>query len=47
MRGDVDRFEPAMEADVRDARLAGWKKAVEAVLGQSPLSQGGVVQTLS
>ncbi|HEX6376175.1 MAG TPA: glycerol kinase GlpK [Allosphingosinicella sp.] len=32
MRGAVDRFEPAMTADVREARLAGWKKAVEAVL---------------
>jgi glycerol kinase len=32
MRGPVERFEPAMEPGVRDARLAGWKKAVEAVL---------------
>jgi glycerol kinase len=32
MRGAVERFEPAMAADVRDARLAGWKKAVERVL---------------
>jgi glycerol kinase len=32
MRGAVERFEPAMAAEVRDARLAGWKKAVEAVL---------------
>jgi glycerol kinase len=33
MRGEVERFEPAMAAEVREARLAGWKKAVEAVLG--------------
>ncbi len=32
MRGAVERFEPAMAAEVRDARLAGWKKAVEGVL---------------
>ncbi|HET9640367.1 MAG TPA: glycerol kinase GlpK [Allosphingosinicella sp.] len=32
MRGAVERFEPAMAAGVRDARLAGWKKAVEGVL---------------
>ncbi|HEX8258125.1 MAG TPA: glycerol kinase [Allosphingosinicella sp.] len=33
MRGDVRRFEPALAADARDARLAGWSKAVKAVLG--------------
>ncbi|HEX8222909.1 MAG TPA: glycerol kinase GlpK [Allosphingosinicella sp.] len=32
MRGAVERFEPAMAADVREARLGGWKKAVEGVL---------------
>ena len=32
MRGEVERFEPAMEEDVRRARLAGWKRAVEAVV---------------
>jgi glycerol kinase len=32
MRGAVERFEPAMAVEVRGARLAGWKKAVEAVL---------------
>jgi glycerol kinase len=32
MRGAVERFEPALEAGVREARLAGWKKAVEDVL---------------
>jgi glycerol kinase len=32
MRGAVERFEPAMDAQVRGARLAGWKRAVEAVL---------------
>jgi glycerol kinase len=35
MRGAVERFEPAMAADVREARLAGWEKAVEAVLRSS------------
>ncbi|HLL31341.1 MAG TPA: FGGY-family carbohydrate kinase, partial [Allosphingosinicella sp.] len=33
MRGAVERFEPAMEREVREARLAGWKKALEGVLG--------------
>jgi glycerol kinase len=32
MRGAVERFEPAMAPEVREARLAGWKKAVEGVL---------------
>ncbi|MGZ8307143.1 MAG: FGGY-family carbohydrate kinase, partial [Allosphingosinicella sp.] len=32
MRGAVERFEPAMADEVRQARLAGWKKAVEGVL---------------
>jgi glycerol kinase len=32
MRGEVRRFEPAMAAEVRERRLAGWAKAVEAVL---------------
>ena len=32
MRGAVERFESAMEADERRARLAGWKKAVAGVL---------------
>lgn len=32
MRGPVERFEPAMASEVREARLAGWKKAVEGVL---------------
>jgi len=32
MRGAVERFEPAMDAGVRQARLAGWKRAVERVL---------------
>jgi glycerol kinase len=30
MRGRLARFEPAMEADVRDARLAAWQKALAA-----------------
>jgi glycerol kinase len=32
MRGVVKRFEPRMERDVREPRLAGWRKAVGAVL---------------
>lgn len=32
MRGAVERFEPAMAPEVREARLAGWRKAVEGVL---------------
>ena len=34
MRGGVERFEPAVEPGERDARLAGWRKAVENVLRQ-------------
>jgi glycerol kinase len=30
MRGRLRQFEPAMAADVRDARLASWKKALSA-----------------
>lgn len=33
MRGAVERFAPGMDAEVRAARLDGWRKAVEAVLG--------------
>jgi glycerol kinase len=32
MRGPVERFGPAMEAAVREARLSGWKHAVAGVL---------------
>jgi glycerol kinase len=32
MRGGVERFEPAMAEAVREARLAGWRKAVAGVL---------------
>jgi len=32
MRGAVETFEPAIATDLRDARLAGWKKAVESVI---------------
>jgi glycerol kinase len=32
MRGAVETFEPALGADIREARLAGWKKAVESVI---------------
>ena len=34
MRGAVRRFEPADgDGETREARLAGWEKAVAAVLG--------------
>ncbi|MCP3730666.1 glycerol kinase [Sphingomonas sp. MG17] len=33
MRGEVEVFEPRLEAGVRDARLAGWQAAVRAVIG--------------
>lgn len=33
MRGAVERFEPGMDGAVREARLAGWKRAVESVVG--------------
>ncbi|TFI57807.1 glycerol kinase [Sphingomonas parva] len=33
MRGAVEGFAPAMAAEVRDARLAGWADAVKRVLG--------------
>lgn len=33
MRGAVERFAPAMDAEVRNARLAAWRRAVAAVLG--------------
>jgi glycerol kinase len=36
MRGEMSRFEPAMDEAVRERRLEGWAKAVEAVLRQSP-----------
>ena len=32
MRGEVERFEPGMAAEVREARLAGWRAAVESVV---------------
>lgn len=32
MRGEVERFRPAMAAGVREARLAGWEKALASVL---------------
>jgi glycerol kinase len=32
MRGDVEHFRPAMGAEVRAARLAGWQKALASVL---------------
>ncbi|HEX8667854.1 MAG TPA: glycerol kinase [Allosphingosinicella sp.] len=41
MRGPVEPFEPRMDPQVRDARLMGWRDAVEAVLRQkAPLSGG-------
>ncbi|WP_174291697.1 FGGY family carbohydrate kinase [Sphingomonas bacterium] len=32
MRGEVERFEPKLGEDERQARLAGWRKAVERVI---------------
>ena len=32
MRGQVQRFEPKLSEDQRQSRLAGWRKALEAVL---------------
>jgi len=32
MRGAVETFEPAISDDLRDARLAGWQRAVESVI---------------
>lgn len=37
MRGKVETFEPTMTADVRDARLAGWAHAVQAVISRDKL----------
>jgi glycerol kinase len=36
MRGAVRRFEPAMEEATRDARLTGWRAAVDSVLAATP-----------
>ena len=36
MRGKVERFEPGMRADVRSARLAGWKRAVGSIVAAAP-----------
>lgn len=33
MRGAVDEFRPAADAAMREARLAGWRKAVTAAIG--------------
>jgi glycerol kinase len=33
MRGAVETFAPAMEARIREARLEGWRRAAERVLG--------------
>ena len=35
MRGAVEGFAPAMAPAIREARLAGWRRAVEAVLAQA------------
>jgi glycerol kinase len=32
MRGPVERFEPAMDAEVRERRLEGWRRAVQRLL---------------
>ncbi|MEA3034070.1 MAG: glycerol kinase, partial [Sphingomonadales bacterium] len=33
MRGEIERFEPAMSDEARGARLEGWRAALRAVLG--------------
>ncbi len=33
MRGEVERFSPAMDATARAARLAGWRGAIDSVIG--------------
>jgi glycerol kinase len=33
MRGEVERFDPAMTGEIREARLEGWRSALRAVLG--------------
>jgi glycerol kinase len=35
MRGDVESFEPAIDAGVRDKRLAGWRDAIARVMETS------------
>jgi glycerol kinase len=32
MRGKLETFEPAMDAETRDARLVGWRRALAGVL---------------
>lgn len=39
MRGDVERFEPRVSAVERDARLAGWRRAMRAVIDRSAEGQ--------
>jgi glycerol kinase len=34
MRGTVEMFEPAMAADIREQRLAGWNQAVRSVIAK-------------
>lgn len=34
MRGDVERFAPAMDEKVRKVRLAGWRQALAGVIGE-------------
>ena len=36
MRGEVRRFQPAMEAPTREARLEGWRDAIGRVLAPRP-----------
>jgi hypothetical protein len=32
MRGEVERFDPAMDAATRKARLEGWRQALAGVI---------------
>ena len=41
LKSPPERFEPRMDAAVREERYAGWKSAVEAALGHSRRSAGG------
>ena len=40
MRGAVSRFEPALPEAAREARLEGWRRAVERVLAAAPAPSG-------
>lgn len=41
MRGAVEVFEPRMDAEAREARLAGWRKALLGMVGELPAGFSG------